>query len=745
MKKRMLLFNFFALLMIQFAVAIPSIAGDYSISDIALSPGADATQLNLNWHTNSAILDDSGVVTDVNACAVEIAKKHDVKKFLDFFRQPEKPEIFYGTKASSGTDENGAADYYCEVEVSGLHNKTEYEYRLGDGAGAWTDTYGYATKNKNKYGFFFIADSQIGASANYSSTNAKTDIATWYINNTSPYSAYDDTLKATLVTQYVAGTLGSYENGAYKILNTEIKKRYDSYKGQPGQPPTFPADYPELAAYINAIKLTVQNAAADSDTVGWDETVGAMTEKFPDGAFLLSNGDQVENAREYEWTGYFSAEALTSLPVAPAVGSHDRAANFGYHFNLPNESATYGVNDAGGDYYFRYGNALVIVLNMDTTTSLYPMDPPPPPGDPNACRGIDSEATFEAAYQTNLEAGTLASYLASIDQHEAFMDAAIAANPNVKWKIVMWHYSIYSAGNHASDSPIRALRRDFVPVLEDYDVDLVLLAHDHVYTRTYQMLGDDPQLQQKIGANGEIVNPTGILYITGATSSGSKYYSLNCALDNSTYDTEDYFEYVDKGYNFGVPSFSYIDIDNDSLTISTYSSEDTDTLLDSYTMVKDDEKPMLRWGWPKPRIGWNNTSVSIPYEAFDRISGVKSATPGSPLIFSSEGAAQTRDVTVTDYADLTAVFTSPRVNIDLTAPFIEIKGITDGASYKVNSKVKAGWIASDNLSGIFFANGTVPNGGCIDTKKPGIKSFTVKAIDRAGNVTTKTVSYTVVK
>ncbi len=674
MKNQKWIINLSVLLLVQLVLAFPSIAkgpggpepaGTYTASDIALSPGSDITKLNFNWHTSTAILDDDGNVTDVDACAVEIAKKPNRRNkfFYKFSQFPKNSSIFYGTKASAGTDENGAADYYCEVDVSKLQNQSEYLYRVGDGEGNWSDRYEYSTANKNKYGFIFVADSQIGASAGrYDATIAIAETMTTreYPENT------EDEIQA-IVDDYVADgeitgdtdlylsneilTLSSLykQNSSYLTGSNFTKARLIKYfltgKGY------ATSDIDAITAAYNAgtlidepvltwlnnlvddytngdlkvaaqacadviapLRLAMEQAAAASDSEGWAETVEVMSSKFPRAAFILSGGDQVENAREYEWTGFFSPEELRSLPVAPAIGSHDSTSNSAstnYHFNLPNESTMYGVNSAAGDYYFTYGNALIMVINMDETQKYYPMGPPPsgPPGNPNECRTIDSEAAFEAAYQTNLNANKLTNYLASIDQHEAFIAEVIAANPMARWKIVMWHYSIYSAGNHAADSPIRAIRRDFIPVMDEYDIDLTLMAHDHVYTRTFQMLDDDPQEDQTVGKNGEIINPTGTLYITGATSSGSKYYSLNCAYDND--DPDVYFEYVAQGDDMSriiddngtpddpkddevlnFPSFSYIDVDHNSLKISVYRS-DTEEILDTYSIVKQEP--------PKPK------------------------------------------------------------------------------------------------------------------------------------------------
>ncbi|MCX6903198.1 MAG: metallophosphoesterase [Verrucomicrobia bacterium] len=64
-----------------------------------------------------------------------------------------------------------------------------------------------------------------------------------------------------------------------------------------------------------------------------------------------------------------------------------------------------------------------------------------------------------------------------------------------RWKIAYWHTPPYTKGSHNSDSladidgAMVDMRENFVPILETYDVDLVLNGHSHVYERTYLLNG----------------------------------------------------------------------------------------------------------------------------------------------------------------------------------------------------------------------------------------------------------------
>jgi hypothetical protein len=482
MKKRMWVLSLLISAMLQLIITLPLIAGGiYTTNDLALTPGEDESKLNFAWITDAQSSEQ---------CAVQIAKKNIGFKKSDIFKSTKAYEIAFG---------NDADYYYCEVDVSNLKNQVDYIYRVGDGTN-WSGQYNYSTRNKNDYGFVYLSDAQIGASV-------------------------DSLLPPP----------------------------------PPGQPPQNPTE--EQKKFADA-----------QDTAGWQTTLATIYDKFPKTAFILSAGDQIEvPGRVAEWNGFFSPAALKSIPIAPTPSSHDELGSgkgagpvssysFNYHFNLPNENGPLNVlvdiNNcppgqgsctpnlqpselAAGDYYFTYGKALFMVLNMDAT------------GNEN------------------------------YDNHAEFMKAAIEANPDVNWRIVMWHYTIYTAAKRGMNPA--DLRSEMVPILEDLNIDLVLMGHDHVLCRTYQMLDDLPQKNQVVGGRTNwVYNPTGILYMTADSASGSKYYDLDLDASGALNSSK---TWVAAYSQLKVPTFSYVDVDQFSLKISTYRT-DTMKKIDTYTMIK---------------------------------------------------------------------------------------------------------------------------------------------------------------
>jgi len=78
---------------------------------------------------------------------------------------------------------------------------------------------------------------------------------------------------------------------------------------------------------------------------------------------------------------------------------------------------------------------------------------------------------------------------------------------------------------------------------------------------------------------------------------------------------------------------------------------------------------------------------------------------------------------------------------DIASPQITINVPSNEGEYFLNQEILADWSAIDLESGIASITGTKQNGEAIDTATVGTKTFTVDAVDNAGNSVTKTVSY----
>lgn len=79
---------------------------------------------------------------------------------------------------------------------------------------------------------------------------------------------------------------------------------------------------------------------------------------------------------------------------------------------------------------------------------------------------------------------------------------------------------------------------------------------------------------------------------------------------------------------------------------------------------------------------------------------------------------------------------------DEVAPQIAVTSPYEAATYSFRSRVQALYSCSDNVQ-VATCIGDVPNGGLIDTSTSGTKQFTLHATDTSGNVSTRTINYSV--
>lgn len=528
MKKRNRIFTAFlaaTLIIAPSALAFAGAAPDGS-TDVAKAYGEAFT----NWKTNNW---ENGLSTDWTQVSMTPGSDETSMDFAWYSKTTEETSLVYGQNSdlsdgknveitsvdTNQTDKNGTSYTSNKAVLTDLQPGTTYYYQV-----AGKPVHSFQTGTSDKFTFAFVGDPQIGSS--------------------------------------------------------------NELKGS------------DTEEFYNA-----QSNAVASDSYNWSQTLNKIQQAGSD--FVVSAGDQIQTTAkkapgkstttsEIEYAGYLSPEALTALPVATTVGNHDADnANYQYHFNVPNLSNLGDNGTVGGDYYFTYGDVLFMMLNTQDTNSA---------------------------------------------EHIEFIQNTISKNPDCKWKVVTLHQDIYGSAEHSNEPEIVNLRYALTPTFEKYGVDVVLTGHDHAYSRskflkadsevkevTYNKKDFKAMLGKDVDYSGEgtiytapqnikddttdsseqayleylnsimdkdnitddstsyAINPSGILYLTAGSSSGSKYYDLVPRQQS----------YIANRWQEDVPTYSLINVTETSMTINTYRTDNDSKIDDTLTIVKTADRSEL--------------------------------------------------------------------------------------------------------------------------------------------------------
>ena len=260
----------------------------------------------------------------------------------------------------------------------------------------------------------------------------------------------------------------------------------------------------------------------------WSRVIRMAYQTAPNASFAIHAGDLVNTAhRDHEWAQWFKAGGFlhSQWTAIPAVGNHEfSSVNGGSRrvsiqwrpqFTLPVEkSLDPELHETV--YSVDYQDVRIIVLNSNE----------------------------------NLEQQT--KYLLK--------------NCTAKWKIVTCHHSIFSP---ARGRDFKFARQNWKPMLDKYNVDLVLNGHDHTYARGHVPVrtseNDTPEL--------------GTVYVTSV--SGPKQYGL---------DRKQILAYKSQGYRSDKTAeqtqfFQVISIEDNTLSYVAYTVMGDE--YDRATITKD--------------------------------------------------------------------------------------------------------------------------------------------------------------
>ena len=623
-------------------------------TQISLSPGSNATELNFAWYTPKQTNDDH---SNANVPKLIIGEGHNMKNAKVYEAEQ--------TAVKDEQDNNGETYNSNKVTATGLKENKTYYYSYDNGNG-YTKPAEYTTKSTNNFSFAFVGDPQIGSSN--------------------------------------------------ELKGKDTKEFYD--------------------AQSNAVK---------SDAFNWSSTLNAALEKTDDQlSFVVSAGDQIQTTKkklpnkdasksEIEYTGYLSPEALKSLPVATTVGNHDADnANYTYHFNRTNASELGSNKVVGGDYYFKYGNALFIMLNTQDT---------------------------------------------NVAEHKQFIEQTVAANKDCKWRIVTLHQDIYGSAEHSNEPEITNLRYQLTPIFEQNDIDAVLTGHDHAYSRSKMLLGGtkandytddefDAELEKDMDAGenpttrtvapanikndstdekdqkylsylksimdekaietvkkqgSSVINPEGVLYMTAGSSSGSKYYDLVPRQQT----------YIAHRWQEDVPTYSVVDVTENNLTINTYRTDNDEKIDETFSITKskgDVASLNKEIKAAESIVKQKNTYTTQSYRVFEQ------ALAGAKKV------AADKKATKSEVENALKALTNAKAALEKKVVVAKASATLKAGKKKVTVKIKKASVSGYEIK--YAANKNFKNAKVKNTTKT---TYTIKSLKSKKKCYVKVRAYKVVK
>ena len=267
---------------------------------------------------------------------------------------------------------------------------------------------------------------------------------------------------------------------------------------------------------------------------------------------------------------------LRNTLLWPSPGNHEFGASdsptqsgpYYESFTMPTAGQAGGWPSGTEAYYsFDVGNIHFVALDSHDTDRTAPANPTT-----NICPGGQGGAMYQ------------------------WLCADLAAT-NQDWVIAFWHHPPYTRGSHNSDNEpadsggrMQNLRERFLPVLEQFGVDLTLTGHSHSYERS-MLIDGHYGLSNTFGPEHIVDGGDG----TPAPGGGDPYWKPTLGMaphEGSVYSVVGSSSKISGGFlNHPVMAVSInelgslvVDVDSDRL--DAYWINDTGTVRDHYRITK---------------------------------------------------------------------------------------------------------------------------------------------------------------
>lgn len=162
---------------------------------------------------------------------------------------------------------------------------------------------------------------------------------------------------------------------------------------------------------------------------------------------------------------------------------------------------------------------------------------------------------------------------AMTDWLRADLEAANKNRANVPWIVTMHHHSEYSSSSHGTDSDVLRVREFFVPIWDEFHVDMNVAGHDHNYERTKPLSGPatTPTIHDSFA--------DGTVYVVCAGAGADAY---SAGISDFTAESRDYK--TNGAFGF----YAFLKADKTSLKLETHElrADGSDPVTDEVLITK---------------------------------------------------------------------------------------------------------------------------------------------------------------
>ena len=269
--------------------------------------------------------------------------------------------------------------------------------------------------------------------------------------------------------------------------------------------------------------------------------VRAALSAEPDAELAVHAGDLIDHAENDsqwgEWYDAFGPAATGGINHVTTPGNHEYASNaLSGHWNLQFPGAGNGPEEG-----------------VDLSETVHRTDY-------QGVRFIGLNSNYRDADVDDVDAW--------LEEQTEWLVQALSENPN-EWTVVTFHHPLFSNSPGRDNEP---LRRAWLRVLEEYDVDLVLQGHDHSYSRgnLVENRTEDPHAH------------TGPVYVVAVT--GPKMYEASDA-NWTSHGAEARVQVAD------TQTFQSVSVDGSTLEYVSTTADGE--VVDAFTIVKGEDGKLV--------------------------------------------------------------------------------------------------------------------------------------------------------